>query len=233
MAAPRPGITSRLLNRIHNGEPVLATRTEVAEANADSGVQVIVLGTSWRDQILNPAERHELLTAIPVSFTEVLAGYRVKRILNETVSKPETELVRRSIVYRQVSVFPELGSIMHVMDADSVKAVPGSLGNTIFSYREPKLRLRESDQRLLLAAIAGGTDADLVDQLRVSRAAIKARWRSTFARIMETMPDLVQGSAESNRRGLQKRHLVLAYVRSHPEELRPYDWKRRSGQKSL
>jgi hypothetical protein len=38
------------------------------------------------------------------------------------------------------------------------------------------------------------------------------------------MPDLVRDVVNHEGRGTQKRHRVLDYVRSHPEELRPFDW---------
>jgi len=87
------------------------------------------------------------------------------------------------------------------------------------------LRLRDSDQQLLLAALRGATDTELVTELGVKLSAVKARWRSTFARIAEAMPDMVSDVNDHEGRGPQKRHKVLSYLRSHPEELRPYDWK--------
>jgi hypothetical protein len=102
--------------------------------------------------------------------------------------------------------------------------MPGSVGNILFSVRKPALRLRDSDQQLLLAALRGATDQELASGLGFSLSAVKARWRSAIARVEETMPDLVCDAVSHEGRGAQKRHRVLAYVRSHPEELRPFDW---------
>ena len=105
--------------------------------------------------------------------------------------------------------------------------MPASLGigNVIFTFRNPELRLRDSDQRLLLAALKGATDQELTTELGVTLSAVKARWRSTFARIARTMPGLLDDVSDGDARGMQKRHRVLAYVRRHPEELRPYHWE--------
>ena len=111
------------------------------------------------------------------------------------------------------------------MTRESVQGMPGSVGNFLFSVREPALRLRDSDQQLLMAALRGATDTELVTELGVKLSAVKARWRSTFARIAEAMPDMVSDVNDHEGRGPQKRHKVLSYLRSHPEELRPYDWK--------
>jgi hypothetical protein len=54
--------------------------------------------------------------------------------------------------------------------------------------------------------------------------AVKKRWRSVFDKIAVKRPDLLPlsaGAEVSGRRGPQKRHMVLAYIREHPEELRP------------
>jgi len=64
-------------------------------------------------------------------------------------------------------------------------------------------------------------------QLGVTLSAVKARWRSVIAVIEETMPELVRDAENREGRGMQKRHRVLAYVRTHPEELRPFDWSKK------
>ena len=224
IANPRPDINSRIIASIHSGRSVLATRNEVARANACGGVDVVVVGGTWHDQILSAAERQEVQTILATSFTEVLAGYRVRHILHETADEPAREFARLSVVFSTIAQFSELGRFIHLMTSESVKAVPASLGNVIFSYREPLLRLRDSDQQLLLAALGGATDQELSAGLGLKVSAVKARWRSAFARIEEALPGLVADVGTREGRGLQKRHRVLAYVRNHLEELRPYDW---------
>lgn len=222
---PRPDINSRVIACIHSGQPVIATRSEVARANAEEGIDIVVLYGVWRDDILNPAERQEAKTLLASSFTEQYAGYRIRKILCETVDDLGREFLERSIVYKAVAEFPELGRVLYVMTRESVKAVPGSLGNVLFNFREPMLRLRDSDQQMLLAALRGVTDSELATELGLTLSAVKARWRSTYTRIAAVMPGLVSDAGDNECRGSQKRHIVLAYIRSHPEELRPYNWK--------
>jgi hypothetical protein len=225
IADPRPDINSRLIARIHSGQPVLATLKEVAQANAGEGVNLLVLHGAWRDEILDSKERQEVQTLLASSLTEWHAGYRIRRIVHETTDEPAREFAQRSLVYKAIAEFPHLGRVIHLMTHESVRAVPASLGNILFSFREPVLGLRDSDRQLLMAALGGATDPELASELGVTLSAVKARWRSTFARIEEAKPDLVTDVDSRHGRGAQKRHRVLAYVRSHPEELRPYDWK--------
>ena len=224
LANPRPDITSRVMASIHAGRSVLATPHEVARANSGDGVNVLILGTTCRHEMLSPPDLQETQTLQAANFVEVHAGYRIRRIFHETAGEPEKGFARRSLEFRLVAEFPEVGRELFLMTRDSVQGLPGSIGNVLFRFREPALRLRESDQQLLVAALGGATDQELASGLGFTLSAVKARWRSTIARVEESMPDLVRDAANHEGRGAQKRHRVLDYVRSHPEELRPFDW---------
>jgi hypothetical protein len=225
IAEPRPNINSRLIAGIHAGLPLLATRHDVARANAGEGVSVLVMCGHWRDDILNPDDRQRVQTLFVASFAQRIAGYRIQRILNESADEPAREFARRSVEYQPIGEFRELGRTVWLMTPESAKTMPASVGNILFTYDEPVLRLRESDQQLLAAALGGAIDDDVSWVLGITLAAVKARWRSVFARISETMPGLVQEAVESEGRGMQKRHRVVNYVREHPQELRPYHWE--------
>ena len=83
--------------------------------------------------------------------------------------------------------------------------------------------LRDADQELLLAALDGLTDNELSQVLGLKLPALKKRWASLFERVRRVRPDLVPHpeSDAVETRGPQKRHRLLAYLRDHPEELRP------------
>jgi len=227
IANPGPDINSRIIESIAAGQSVLATRNQVGHANAGEGVDVVVLYGTWRDGILGPGQKRDVQTLLAKSFTEWHAGYRIRRILVETTSEPQREFAESSGVYRTIAEFPGPGRVLHLMTHDSATTTPASLGSILFSYQEPLLRLRDSDRQLLLAAVNGATDLELAAELGVTLFAVKARWRSAVARVEEAMPGLVLEVDGHKGRGAQKRHRVLAYVRNHPEELRPFDRKRK------
>jgi hypothetical protein len=228
LANPRPDINSRVIARIHSSRPVLATPREVARADSGDGVNVLILCGTWRHGILSPSDLQETQTLSVSSFVAVHAGFRIRRILQEPVDEPERDFVRRSMEFRLIAEFPEVGRELFQMTRESVQGLPGSLGNVLFSVREPVLRLQDSEQQLLMAALGGATDQELASELGFTLSAVKARWRSTIARVEKTMPDLVRDAGNHDGRGVQKRHRVLAYVRSHPEELRPFDWAKKN-----
>jgi hypothetical protein len=86
------------------------------------------------------------------------------------------------------------------------------------------LGLQDADQQLLTTALTGLTDEELARSLKLPLPAVKKRWRSLFERASahpSLFPDMCDG-LEDGGRGRQKRQFVLAYVREHPEELRPF-----------
>ena len=224
LADPRPNINSRVIASIHSGRSVLATPHEVARANAGDGVNVLILCVTSRHEILTPPDLKETQTLSASGFVQAHAGYRVRRVFQEAAADPEDDFLRRSNEFRLVADFPESGRRLFLMTRESVHDLPGSLGNVLFRFRKPALRLRDTDQQLLVAALRGATDQELASGLGLTLSAVKARWRSTIARVEESMPDLVRDVVNHEGRGTQKRHRVLDYVRSHPEELRPFDW---------
>jgi hypothetical protein len=105
----------------------------------------------------------------------------------------------------------------------------GSWVGTLFDYLPPRFGFSRSEQRMLLAALAGksGTDEELAVALAVSLPTIKKMWRSVYRRMAEVQPKMVRDSARSGaaERGKEKRRHLLAYLRDHPEELRPVSQK--------
>lgn len=229
LAHPCPDINSRIIAAMHAGTPVTPTREQVAEANAGPGIDAVILcARTWRYELLNPEQTQEAQHLLAASFTEQHAGYRMHRVICESAAQRTQEYLRRAQVFRIVAEFPAEGRVLLCMTHDSARAVAASLGTGLFNAREPRLRLRESDQELLLAALSGATDRELATTLGLQEAAVKARWRSAIARMAETMPDLIGDDEDREGRGTQKRHRVLAWLRTHPEELRPYAWKPKS-----
>ena len=63
---------------------------------------------------------------------------------------------------------------------------PGSWANLFFAYRKPVIGFTPGEQRLLSAALQGGTDVRLSDLLGVSLSAVKKMWASSYHRVTVT-----------------------------------------------
>ena len=222
---PRPGLNCRIIAGLASGESVVLSRTQIGAGNAGDGIDFVNMYGTWRDGIMNSDQLAEAQALLGTSFVEHFAGYRFNRVLKEAIGQSRIALARATGTYRIVAEFQESGSALAVVTRDSVLAAPYSVAATLYRYQAPVLRLRPAEQRLLAAALVGKTDAELSADLGLSIEAIKKRWMSIFDRIDEFKPEILsRGEADSDGRGPQKRHRVVAYIRTHPEELRPFSW---------
>jgi len=221
----RPGLNARIVAGVESEEPVVLNRAQIAAGNAGAGIDFVNMYGTWRDGIMSAdqlAEVHELLGT---SFVEHFAGYRFQRVLKEAIGNSRIALARATGTYRLVAEFPESESALFVVTKESAMAAPYSVAAKMYRYQAPLLHLRPAEQKLLASALAGKTDAELRSDLGLSIEAVKKRWMSVFDRVDEFKPDILsQTDVDSESRGPQKRHRVVAYVRSHPEELRPFSW---------
>ncbi len=220
----RPGLNSRLFAAMARGEPVVPGDAELCHGNEPGGLDLVVLGGNYLTKGVSPDEVRQAKMLLPSGFVEVYTGYHLNRILSETVSDGQREFHESSGVWRTIQRYSNQRALVTLTRQDAF-SVSGSLAATLFNYEKPVLGLRDTEKELLAAALRGGTDEDLADRLHLSQASIKKRWHSLFDRVAETRPDLLPKMGdESISRGPQKRHHILFYVRSHPSEVRPFDW---------
>lgn len=222
---PKPGLNSRIIAGVAAGESLVLNRAQIGEGNANKGVDFVNMYGTWRDGILNADQLAEVHALLGTSFVEHFAGYRFNRILKEAIGHPRIALARATGTYRLIAEFQETESAMVVASQESVLTAPYSVAAALYRYQKPVLRLRPAEQKLLSAALTGKTDAELSAKLGLSLEAVKKRWMSIFDRVDEFKPEILNNPlTESEGRGPQKRHRVVAYIRNHPEELRPYSW---------
>jgi hypothetical protein len=221
LADPRPGLNSRLIASVHEGRPVLLTAAEIAEAPKRAGLDVLTLYGSWLGAILGPRENAQVQTLLPASLAKMLAGYRVHRMVGQAIGD-EIAFMRKSGVVHEAGTFPEHNLVINVITSQIALAQPTSVIRECFNHRAPRLQLTRAEQLLLSAAVEGQTDADLATSLHLTVPAVKARWRSILARFARLKPEIAPEFDGEGIRGPQKRHRVLAYLREHPEELRPF-----------
>jgi DNA-binding CsgD family transcriptional regulator len=101
----------------------------------------------------------------------------------------------------------------------------GSWISSLFRYQPPRFGFTRSEQRLLLSALVGGTDEELSRLLNTSLSSVKKTWRSVYDRVSARLPELIPGDSQPDgdvsKRGRDKKQRLIAYLREHPEELRP------------
>jgi hypothetical protein len=231
---PQPGLNARIVASIVDHRPVLLDYEQLREENTNSQLQLVVLSSIWK-QPLDAVEMGEGIALMGSVFVRHFIGYRISRILYEAIGENEVKVHDATGVSRFVRKYDDDRALSNIT-RESAFSLTGSSVSTLFVDRLPALRLTEADQRLLRAALDELTDEDLAQQLRVHVGGVKKRWSKIFDRISDVRPDILfdcHDSTDGRTRGKQKRHRVLAYIREHPEELRPFDYSHGTHQSAL
>jgi hypothetical protein len=228
-------IGAELTRRISRRRSPLLSDNEVREANSDGGVNVTV----WDGAVsVQDMGRADVSNAFMNTFMELHQGFLLKEIIaqgstgevlacalrggylfvssangqyTECMDKPPHELIREPHVTG--------------LSRELAPARMGTWASTLFVYQPPRFGFSPSERRLLLTALLGGTDEDLADERGVSLSAVKKAWHSIYERVSVREPELIPSLATTEEgvaeRGKMKKHRLLAYLRDHPEELRP------------
>jgi len=228
-------IGAELTRRISSGRSPLLTDKQVREANSDGGINVAV----WEGAVsLRDIQRVEVADAYMSTFMEHHRGFQLKELIaqgstdevlacahrggylfvsssngryTDTMDKPPHELIHEPHI---TGLSRELAPTRR-----------GTWASTLFAYEAPRFGFSPCEQRLLLAALLGGTDEDLTDQLGISLSAIKKAWYSVYERVSANDPKLLPltifNEDGHTERGKTKKQRLLAYLHDHPEELRP------------
>jgi hypothetical protein len=225
VANPRPGLNARLISSIVERRPVVLTYEQLREGNTHSGLQLVVLTAACAVQAVSPDQLPEFFAFMSSIFDRHHAGYRIVRILYEAIGELELKVHAATGVSRIVRHFGS-DRALYSITRESSMAMTGSVVSNIFIERRPVLGIGQAEQQLLLAALDELTDEELGQQLNLHVGTVKKRWIRIFDRVAHVFPSLFSNNhsaSDEHARGKQKRHRVLAYVREHPEELRPYE----------
>jgi DNA-binding CsgD family transcriptional regulator len=225
-----PEITKRVMCGI---SPLLSNK-QVRQANSGCGLNLIVWEGVVRAGYRSEPEIHNAMLG---AFMETHRGFLLKELLGHG-----TNVEGLQATFRMGNLFlnsrngeyvdhmdktpEELLSVPHRIGISRELALsrPGTWIGSLFIYHAPVLGLRPSEQHLLLTALRGRTDEELADELGLSLSAVKKAWLSIYDRTSVHLPGLVPSrfpTQQEGERGKEKKQRLLAYVREHPEELRP------------
>ncbi len=241
---PHSWVGPELTKRILSGDfPVLSER-QLREANSRGGLNLLVWeGCAHRDFESDP----ELYRSVMDGFVHVHRGYLWKEVIASQMESAE----RLHWTMKTGGLLWDAAADRYVDslddDAEAIIRKPHVVGvrrkellerpdlsaaswvGCLFDYHPPILGFNHSEQRVLAAALTGATDEQLSSTLRTSVPAIKKTWTSIYRRVADHLPDLVRDALQSHAggapRGREKRRELLAYLREHPEELRPVSRK--------
>jgi DNA-binding CsgD family transcriptional regulator len=230
---------ARLLDR---GLCPLLSDKQLREANSRGGLTAVV----WEGFICPGFESNsEIYRKLATAFIEEHRGFFWKELISHQVDTLERmEWILHSGAFfwnpragrytdRLEKAPAEFLKNPHVvgLTRELEAGRPGSWIGSLFEYRPPRFGFSLGEQRLLITALRSGTDKELSEELGISLATVKKTWRSIYDRVAACLPDLipsdarVNGAEGSHERGKEKKQRLIAYVRDHPEEVRPISRK--------
>lgn len=231
--APHFWVAPELVRRIVAGKSPALTNAQVRAANRDGGLNLLVLEGAMRTADMGRPEIMNILFGV---FVEYHRGFLLKELITQGTSTDMMKAQLQSggyLVDHQGRYVPgknklldELLRAPHFIGVSRELALQdfGSWMSSMFVYHAPRFGFRPSEQRLLLAALSGGTDEELSDELAISMSAVKKNWRQIYERVAPHDSTLVPSHYDEDRnseRGKTKKQRLLAYLREHMEELRP------------
>jgi hypothetical protein len=233
LADPQPGLNARIIESIDAGHGVIPSYRYLQMANASATLDHVVTYSCEKQDSLNPNELSLVRNHLARAYMESFVGYRLRRMLYEIVREDEFEKIKGYRGIRIVKRFstPDSPGITSLWKgnralceatAESFSDDPASVAARPFIDRAlPIFDFTSSQKRLLVAALRGAENAELAHHLCRTAAAIKRTWAGIFEKCVQHNPDLLP-TTKGSLRGLQKRHKVMAYIREHPEEIRPF-----------
>jgi hypothetical protein len=229
-----------LVKRILWGDSPLLSDRQLREGNSCGGLNLVV----WEGCIRPEFEQHpEIHRKILSVFIEEHCGYLWKEAIAsqmESVERLQWTLQTGGLLWN-----PACGRYVESLDQDPREILnephlvgvtreiergrPGTWVGGIFDYHPPQLGFSRGEQRLLLSTLSDRTDEELSEELGTSLSTVKNTWRSVYNRAASRLPNLFpdhpQADLRVSQRGKEKRRFLLAYLREHPEELRPVSRK--------
>jgi hypothetical protein len=231
-ASPQPGLNASIVESVDAGKSVIPSYRYLQAANASATLDHVVMYSCEKPNRLNPDELGLVRNLLARAYMESFVGYRLRRMLYEIVSADEFEKIKG---YRGIRIVKRLTTpargtpavykgdrALCEATAESFSNDPASVAARPFIERStPIFNFSPSQKRLLVAALRGAENAELASCLCRTPAAIKRTWSGIFEKCLQHSPALLP-TTKGSLRGQQKRHKVMAYIREHPEETRPF-----------
>jgi hypothetical protein len=239
-ASPHFWVGAELTRRMLRGESPVLTGKQLRQANSRDGLNMV----GWEACVRPGYEAHgELQRYIMAVFIQEHRGYLWKEVFSaQSESADRLDATLKTGGYLWDPLADGYTSTLRT-DPSEIVSKPHVVGITrdlelkrqgdwgaswvgaLFDYRPPLLGLNRSEQRLLGCALLGATDEQLAETLETSLAVVKKVWVSIYRRMEDRLPalipDLLPSDIPAAGRGREKRRHLLAYLREHPEELRP------------
>lgn len=194
---------------------LLLSRKQLAAANGSDDLALVHL-CGCPDEMDFTAPRGFEVHRLAFSFfMTVHGGYQISEFWQENIV-PEGSMYATTMgmtEIRNVPVGREEPARLFRFTEEDARARPGAQLAYLMKYPPPRLGFTSAEKQLLELALLDYSDVAASEELGITHEAVRKRWRGIHARHSF-------GEGKDQRRG------VLAYVRQHLEELRPWATRR-------
>jgi hypothetical protein len=232
---PHPYLAETFFDRLLEGRSPVLSRSEERAANSSSGLDVLVVHFGRRNPDMTQERTRRVLQAGSAAFYFAHAGYRVKTLVNEVFGRQEAQYMNAG-GFQMIDAFrtpsrPELAGVTPdhwpYLFALRKEWIPlGAVNQLAFLFHPltPQLGLSASEQGVLLRALLNESDQQIAEGTAVTIDAVKKTWRRVYERMTLTAPHVLgtEAPGQAPGRSTEKRRHLLEYIRTHPEELRPF-----------
>jgi DNA-binding CsgD family transcriptional regulator len=229
-----PYIGLQVLDRWAGGRCPILRFEDVARANAGEGINVLALHGGWLEEGVSAEEVAQIRHLLLESFIVHHRGYQLKTFLQEVYGEFGVQFMQTigahvwtdyGWYYAQASAPPDCRPYLMGMTRAEALKQEGTMAFSAFFPSVSRFHFTPREQDVLRHALEGKTDEVIAAQLGIAAVTVKKRWEAIYSRVMAVDRELLTPRAgdvaEAGRRGVEKRRLVLQYLRHHPEELRP------------
>lgn len=229
---PRAFVSREIYARLHEGRLHPMSDREIGMANAREGLSMHVLHFSHRNQDIADPYTQAVIATANNTFRTMHNGYNISGVYFEHAASGGSVVEASGFQHIGYSNESDLASLQPgvrpafygLTRVRAREQVPGSLARSVFEYQPPLFAFSASQRRLLWWTLFDESDDAIMPLLGTSVHGLKKLWRGIYERIEDRMPEFFgdAAGADDGKRGREKRHQVLAYLRQRPEELRPY-----------
>ena len=229
LSAGQPLLSRAFLEQWESGPRPYLTKKEIGAANAGDGLNLLILHYGWCKDV-TPEDMITMQHLQTERFIHEHAGYFTKEYLHEFFGPQLRDFMLasglvlkhdyRGKAWREAlaGVAEEDWPYLAVHGAEPSR--PGTIASIFRSKTaRPRFGFSPGEQRLIGLALEGRSDDELASALTLSPWTVKKRWQRIYMKVETHEPSLFASEGDKLR---QRRRYLLAFMREHPEELRPY-----------
>ena len=234
-----PYLSRQVLRRWQSGRSPILSASEIRAANRQGNLNWLNLHATSIGHCTQPGEVEQMRDKMLRALVQELAGYQLKSATQEGHG-PEMWQVLEMVGMRLSNDYHDFFArsahpaplpqqhprLFSITRDEARNGHEGTYIRALFTYTPPRFAFHAVEQELLLEALSDATDREIAAKLCRSTETIKKQWLRIYEKVLSAdhkfFADHENHGDDKPTRGLEKKRVLLKYLRRHPEELRPH-----------